>query len=277
MQRSKFIKLTASSMVATTFLSFPAFSRSIIQDTTYHDKFFKQGNNDNYQYLINVLINTHKDPDLSDTIDLYYTVEPYGGSSNYIKCVYRFKKLRLPYTEKGFEKFDVRFDSRNHECNLNDKFSFSSERYDWSDPMYEKLKDISAFSFKPRTSSSDSETANSRYKEGKVFNSEENLWFRLEYKETEEEDCFLTTACVNHKNLPDDCEELEKLRFFRDHYMMSHPEGKEMILEYYKIAPLIVNQLDLEANDQIYDFIYNNLVLKCISLIEQGKEEYKFL
>ena len=42
--------------------------------------------------------------------------------------------------------------------------------------------------------------------------------------------CYLTTACVVAKNLPDDCEELTALRNFRDTYLRNHENGEEDIL-----------------------------------------------
>ena len=38
--------------------------------------------------------------------------------------------------------------------------------------------------------------------------------------------CFLTSACVAARGLPDDCAELTALRAFRDGYVRSQPEGE---------------------------------------------------
>lgn len=40
--------------------------------------------------------------------------------------------------------------------------------------------------------------------------------------------------------MPDDCEELQILRSFRDHYLANQPGGMEEIEQYYAIAPRIV-------------------------------------
>lgn len=46
--------------------------------------------------------------------------------------------------------------------------------------------------------------------------------------------CYLTTACVEAKGLPDDCEELTILRDFRDHWLKKQPGGAEEIAEYHQ-------------------------------------------
>lgn len=55
--------------------------------------------------------------------------------------------------------------------------------------------------------------------------------------------CFLSTAACNYKGLPDDCQELEILRGFRDSYLMSSDEGTAMVEHYYFVAPEIAERL----------------------------------
>ena len=67
--------------------------------------------------------------------------------------------------------------------------------------------------------------------------------------------CFLTTACVEYKGLADDCEELTKLRAFRDNYLKTTEEGKAVVEEYYRIAPQIVEKINASAKKaEIYDY-----------------------
>lgn len=56
--------------------------------------------------------------------------------------------------------------------------------------------------------------------------------------------CFLTTACVRHAGLPDDCEELAVMRAFRDGYLRKFEEGRVIVDHYYAVAPGIVAQID---------------------------------
>lgn len=90
--------------------------------------------------------------------------------------------------------------------------------------------------------------------------------------------CFLTSACVEAKGLPDDCHELTTLRAFRDGYMRSFPEGQADICEYYHTAPAIVEKIKALPNaKEIFDRIYTELVLPCVELIESGKKEEAYV
>lgn len=86
--------------------------------------------------------------------------------------------------------------------------------------------------------------------------------------------CYLTTACVNTKNLPDGCRELTMLRSFRDNYLMCQSNGRADVQEYYQTAPKIVESINGQNNkDEIYEELYNNVIVPCVELIEQGKNE----
>lgn len=85
--------------------------------------------------------------------------------------------------------------------------------------------------------------------------------------------CFLTTACVAYKGLPDDCAELTALRRFRDTYLKSTDAGTALVKEYYEIAPAIVARIERSAKkDAIYAFIYEE-IKACIACIEAGDNE----
>ena len=95
--------------------------------------------------------------------------------------------------------------------------------------------------------------------------------------------CYLTTACVNHKGLPDDCVELTTLRGFRDKYMSQTEQGKEDINEYYRTAPAIVESIDnSEEAGEVYEQLYSDVIVPCVELIQNGKndeayEKYKIM
>jgi hypothetical protein len=90
----------------------------------------------------------------------------------------------------------------------------------------------------------------------------------------DEKECFLTTACVEARGLPDDCHELTALRTFRDEFVRQLDGGPELIAEYYSIAPRIVASMKLDPGfrERIGE-LYNQLVLGSIELIESGKSE----
>lgn len=86
--------------------------------------------------------------------------------------------------------------------------------------------------------------------------------------------CFLTTAAVEWKGLPDNCFELETLRDFRDHYLLTFENGKNDVEDYYQISPKIISKIQsLPTKDHILKAIYNDLITPCIKLIQQ--KQYK--
>lgn len=80
--------------------------------------------------------------------------------------------------------------------------------------------------------------------------------------------CFLTSACVEHMGLPDDCIELRVLRKFRDEYLMETDSGSILISDYYAIAPDIVTVINQnEKASTIYENIYK-CIQKCVCAIQ---------
>lgn len=104
---------------------------------------------------------------------------------------------------------------------------------------------------------------------------------RIAYNMTESSlgsGCFITTACIESRGLPVGCYELETLRKFRDNWVSKHENGPAEIGIYYEIAPKIVEKLDCLPNSkEIYEKIYQEVVLKCVRFIEEGKEEDAYL
>lgn len=89
--------------------------------------------------------------------------------------------------------------------------------------------------------------------------------------------CFLTTACVRAKNLPDNCDELVTLRNFRDDYVYSLQNGNRILMEYYSIAPRIVDYIDRQSNaEERYECLYNELIVPAKKLIENDDYEGAF-
>lgn len=86
--------------------------------------------------------------------------------------------------------------------------------------------------------------------------------------------CFLTSACVEAKGLPDDCEELQTLRKFRDEYLAKQECGSCEIKHYYQVAPAIVDAINKLPNKaEIWDQIYTRLILCCVEWIQTGENE----
>lgn len=86
--------------------------------------------------------------------------------------------------------------------------------------------------------------------------------------------CYITTAVCESRNLPDDCYELETLREYRDEYLMKTEAGKQLVEEYYDIAPALVMRIDMHSDSRtIYDGIYEDYLMPCISCIEDNQME----
>lgn len=89
--------------------------------------------------------------------------------------------------------------------------------------------------------------------------------------------CVLSEACFRAKGLPDDCEELELLRRFRDEWLAEREDGERIIGEYYWLAPQIVQKINASADSStIYEDLYNRLVVESVRLIRDNQEEKAF-
>lgn len=86
--------------------------------------------------------------------------------------------------------------------------------------------------------------------------------------------CYITTAVCEHQNKSDNCYELTALRDYRDTYLASTEEGREIIKEYYNIAPGLVMIINMQQDaENIYQHIYEKYLIPCIHYIEEDKNE----
>jgi hypothetical protein len=85
--------------------------------------------------------------------------------------------------------------------------------------------------------------------------------------------CFITTACVVARGLPDDCEELTVLRRFRDGYLRRRRDGEEQIAEYYCIAPAIVAAIAARPDAaRVFERLFAE-IQDCVRLIKDRRHE----
>lgn len=83
--------------------------------------------------------------------------------------------------------------------------------------------------------------------------------------------CFITTAVCGSFGKPDNCFELTTFRNFRDTWLVNQPDGKNLIAEYYAIAPAIVAKIDSLADAaQIYKNIWQKYLAPCLNFIQSG-------
>ncbi|RZL08410.1 MAG: hypothetical protein EOO62_15355 [Hymenobacter sp.] len=61
---------------------------------------------------------------------------------------------------------------------------------------------------------------------------------------------FLTTACAEAQQLPDDCYLLAQLRQFRAGYLQLHPQGPQLLEEYAWVAPQLVATIEATPTKQ---------------------------
>jgi len=88
--------------------------------------------------------------------------------------------------------------------------------------------------------------------------------------------CFLTTACVDHFGLQDNCHELETLRRFRDQYVKELEEGEEVLCTYYNSAPKILVNIDRSGNTNLEMPVIFKGIQEAVALIESGNNHEAF-
>lgn len=84
-------------------------------------------------------------------------------------------------------------------------------------------------------------------------------------------DCFITAAVCESFNKPDDCFELTTFRNFRDNWLALQSDGKNLIEEYYKMAPQIVANINKLTNaNEIYKKLWYDWLKPCLEFIKVG-------
>ena len=64
------------------------------------------------------------------------------------------------------------------------------------------------------------------------------------------------------------------MRHFRDTWVKRQPGGEADIRRYYAEAPGIVGRINARADArQIWERVYDEMVLPCLKLIQEGNEE----
>lgn len=87
--------------------------------------------------------------------------------------------------------------------------------------------------------------------------------------------CFITTAVVDILGKPDDCEELQTLRAFRDSWLKeNHPEDIEI---YYDVAPKILDKLStMPEAEELLKAAYVTNILPSVEAIKQNENEVAY-
>lgn len=73
--------------------------------------------------------------------------------------------------------------------------------------------------------------------------------------------CFLTTATCIALGKEDNCDEIINYKKYRDKHLLFDEDGKDLITEYYRIAPIIVEKIERESNaKELYMQLYNQYI-----------------
>ena len=110
----------------------------------------------------------------------------------------------------------------------------------------------------------------------KVQAKKKNYTARVEYtsynSSSSSSGCVITSAAVAALHKPDDCEELNTLRSYRDKMKDENPIIAALIKEYYRVAPLLVQKINSEVDSEnIYSELWKNFIEKTYNLIRAGK------
>ena len=84
--------------------------------------------------------------------------------------------------------------------------------------------------------------------------------------------CYISTACIHAKGLPDNCLELNILRVFRDKILLPNSKGRRAVREYERFAPelvLAINSQHPIQRDKIYQEVYRKID-RAVSAIRSG-------
>ncbi len=101
-----------------------------------------------------------------------------------------------------------------------------------------------------------------------------NIPYPTSSTDDDEMDCFLTTACVHHKKLADDCFELNTLRDLRNNFILKSPGGRKLIEDYRTMGPALIQSINsCENKAEIYDYMYDQLILPSLALLQKGKKQ----
>lgn len=86
--------------------------------------------------------------------------------------------------------------------------------------------------------------------------------------------CFITTAICHADAKPDDCDELQTLRGFRDTVMAACPEWANLTQHYYEIAPRIVDAINARADSgEIWRQLRDVYLRDAIAAVKLGENE----
>ena len=86
--------------------------------------------------------------------------------------------------------------------------------------------------------------------------------------------CCITTAVCDYLGKPDDCEELNLMRRYRDLWLVQQPGGRRLVEQYYACAPGLVRRLKASPRyREICDILWQDYLLPCCRMIRSRQYE----
>lgn len=93
----------------------------------------------------------------------------------------------------------------------------------------------------------------------------------VDYETHTKKGCFISTAVCQSQNLPDDCDELTTLRYFRDNQLLNDEKTAHLVYEYYEKSPKLIHKLD--NNNDLNLYLYNNFIVNLVQMIKNKDEK----
>ena len=157
-------------------------------------------------------------------------------------------------------------------------YDYSSGKSTYYDEQYGQTSDYSGSSYYKtyydKQYGQTSDYSGSSYYYDRQYGETNNYSGGYSYSDSDDEGCYISTACVKSKGFGDDCFELEILRKYRDRLVCQDNKVKQIVEGYYKTAPKIVTAIDrISDKGTVYNYIYDELVVKSISFLID--EEYE--
>lgn len=86
--------------------------------------------------------------------------------------------------------------------------------------------------------------------------------------------CFLTSTTCRVMGFPDDCDVLQAYRRYRDEILLQDAPGKDLVKQYYKIAPEIVDRIEAEPDPMsIYRSMWEQFLVPGYELLLEKRHE----
>lgn len=252
MDRRKFIKRSGSLSLAVAGL--PLAKKMLTQNTkSIYVNVVDHNKPNQYEYSIEVyhtaLINFAKATDEEKKIKLYSFL--YDKSGNYVykdTFQYLLSIASITKDSKDANTYIIKTKSAERE--------------------YGKLEWPKELSSTPTLKIKINESAVLLDKTGKTFTT-----MKLKTVDDDEE-CFITTACVTEKGLADKCDELTTLRSLRENFMRQTQQGKSLLAEYQTLGPAVVAAIShCENRKEIYDYLFQNMITPAVAMIKNGEHQ----